>query len=249
MKDLDRLLKITKGKYPTCSLLSPKDRSVTFIKSAKHVNLLPNLKNFKDMVLLAPCGVDINPDVDAQVLKTYNVDLLFTLYHNLVYEDFDPMPLDYIDPTASVHHTAVIGVDGIKVSLDGDKKILFKHIGNVVIEADADIGANAVIHRARLDSTVIGKGTVIGALTNIGHNVIIGKNCVFATNISVGGSTIFGDNCWVGMGAMIKNGLNICNDVVIGMGAVVLEDIDVSGIYIGNPAKYKKDFNPGERGF
>jgi UDP-3-O-[3-hydroxymyristoyl] glucosamine N-acyltransferase len=249
MKDLDKLIKITDGEYSTSSLSNPKNKSVIFIKSEKYIDQLSNLKGFNDIILLIPSDISVYPNVNIQIFKTSDVDLLFTLYHNYIYKDFDPSELDYIDSTANIHHTAVIGVDGIKVAIDGNKKILFKHVGNVIVEADTEIGANAVIHRSRLDSTVIGRGTIIGALTNIGHNVIIGEDCVFTTNISIGGSTTFGSNCWVGMGAMIKNNINICNDVVIGMGAIVLEDIKKPGIYVGKPAIYKRGFNFGERGF
>lgn len=173
----------------------------------------------------------------------------FTLFQNHVHRFTNPSTNDKIDDSAIIHPSAIIGVDGIKISVYEGRKILFKHTGNVVIEECVDIGANVVIHRARLDSTVIRKGTIVGALTNVAHNVIIGGDCIFTACVSVGGSVKIGNNCWFGMGSLIRNGVSICDNVVIGMGAVVVKDIDKPGFYVGNPAKFLKDFKQGERGF
>ena len=45
-----------------------------------------------------------------------------------------------------------------------------------------------------------------------------------------------GDNCFIGSGAVIANGISICNNVIIGAGAVVVRDIDIQGVFLGNPA-------------
>jgi UDP-3-O-[3-hydroxymyristoyl] glucosamine N-acyltransferase len=250
VREFNRLLKITKGKRPTCSLDNPCSGGITFIKNEKYISKLNELKDVKNLMVLLPKGLKYKSDnSEITLFEVANTDLVFTLYQNRIYKKFDPSKFDLIHETADIHPSAVIGVDGIKVVLDGEKKILFKHTGNVIIEKDVNISANAVIHRARLDSTIIGEGTIIGALTNIAHNVIIGKNCVLATNVSIGGSAVVGDNCWIGMSAVIRNGVRICDNVVIGMGSVVIKDVDSPGFYVGSPAKFLRKFEKGDRGF
>lgn len=249
-KEFEMLINTFGTSYGTCSLNNPKSNTITFVKNEKYINALINLKKFNNIVVLIPYGLEVNFGIGPNILcKVDNVDLVFTLYQNLVHKDFNPAEFDVVHKTANIHPSAVIGVDGIKIAIDGNNKILFKHTGNVIIEENVDISANVVIHRARLDSTLIKRGTIIGALTNIGHNVVIGEDCVLTTNISIGGTATIGNNCWIGMGAVIRNGINICDDVVIGMAAVVTKDITKPGFYAGNPARFLKKFNPEDRGF
>jgi acetyltransferase-like isoleucine patch superfamily enzyme len=247
--ELESLLSVADG-YLTCSLDNPVDRCVTFIKKDKYINKLKSLKPL-DLIVIVPNGLEMTDHIHKcmRLFRSSNPHALFVLYHNHIHKSRDQLSNDIIDPTAMIHETAVIGVDGINVAIHNGKKILLKHTGNIVIEEDVYIDANSVIHRGVLDSTVIKKGTVIGALTNIGHNVIIGEDCVLTTVISVGGSAIIGNNCWIGMGAIIRNGVTICDDVVIGMGSVVTKDINNPGFYAGNPAKFLKKFDEFDRGF
>jgi len=250
LKELNKLLDITGRAYSTCSLSSYKDRCVTFIKNESYIDGIKYIKH-THLIVLIPKDLKLPFEIseDIKLFESTNVDLLFTLYHNYIHEYTDPSVNDVISLSATIHPSAVVGVDGIKIAMWDKRKILFKHVGNIIIEKDVDIGANAVIHRARLDSTTIKKGTIIGALTNIAHNVTIGEDCIITTNVSVGGSVTIGNNCWIGMGATIRNGVSICDNVVIGMGSVVLESINQPGFYVGNPAKFLRKFEPGNRGF
>jgi len=243
MDEFKMLWEITKGIRPTCSLDKPIDGGLSFLRNSKYKYLLNDLSNVKDLMVLVPNDFNLVDDVNSEIklYRVYDVDLMFTLYHNEVYKDFDPSINDIIHKTAVIHSTSVIGVDGVSTVFYGQKRILFKHIGNVVIESGVNISANSVIHRAKLDSTIIGKNTIIGSLTNIGHNTIIGKDCVITTCVSIGGSCKIGNNCMIGMGAVIRNGVNICDNVVIGMGAVVNKNVKVPGVYTGNPLRFVKD--------
>ena len=103
--------------------------------------------------------------------------------------------------------------------------------------------------------TIIGEGTVISANAVVNSCSKIGKHCIINTNCSVehdnviksfahisvgtmlGGNVTVGTGTWVGIGATVKNGITICDNCLIGAGAVVVKDIEMPGIYIGNPAK------------
>ena len=104
-------------------------------------------------------------------------------------------------------------------------------------------------------NTSIGGGTVVMANAVINPFAQIGNHCIINTNatvehddviedfshISVGtklaGNVKIGKRTWVGMGATVSNGIRVCEDCMIGAGAVVVKNIEVSGTYVGVPAK------------
>jgi UDP-3-O-[3-hydroxymyristoyl] glucosamine N-acyltransferase len=71
-------------------------------------------------------------------------------------------------------------------------------LGRVIIEDDVDIGANSAIDRGTLGDTVIGAGTAIDNLVQIGHNVRIGAGCALAGQVGIAGSTVIGDGVMIG---------------------------------------------------
>ena len=66
-------------------------------------------------------------------------------------------------------------------------------IGRVIIQDDVEIGANTTIDRGALKDTIIGEGTKIDNLVQIGHNVVIGRHCVIVGQCGISGSTELGD--------------------------------------------------------
>lgn len=147
-------------------------------------------------------------------------------------------PKDIIHRSAKIPRNVCIGKDGLGW-MRQDDGTLYKmpHQGNVVIEANVEIGNYVCIDRAVIGSTVIGEGTKIDNLCHIAHGVKIGKNCIIVAGAVLGGSCEIGDNCFIGIGALIKNKIKIGNGVTVGMGAVVIMDIPDGQTWAGNPAK------------
>ena len=133
---------------------------------------------------------------------------------------------------------AVIGADGHGYVLDENnryKKI--RHMGNVVIGDNVDIGANSCVDRGVLDDTTIGDNTKIDNLVQVAHNVVIGENCMITAGVVICGSCTVGDSCWLAPGAVIKNGASVASHNQIGMNSVVYRSIkQTDTIYVGNPA-------------
>ncbi|HVG16727.1 MAG TPA: UDP-3-O-(3-hydroxymyristoyl)glucosamine N-acyltransferase, partial [Chitinophagaceae bacterium] len=98
-----------------------------------------------------------------------------------------------------IHAGTVIGSDGFGFAPQSDgsfKKV--PQIGNVVIEDNVEIGANASIDRATIGSTIIKAGAKLDNLIQIAHNVEVGHNTVIAAQAGVSGSTKIGDNVMIG---------------------------------------------------
>ncbi|MEC3879258.1 UDP-3-O-(3-hydroxymyristoyl)glucosamine N-acyltransferase [Parapedobacter sp. 10938] len=98
-----------------------------------------------------------------------------------------------------IHSGTVVGSDGFGFAPQEDgtyNKI--SQIGNVIIEDDVEIGANAVIDRATMGSTIIRQGVKLDNLIQIAHNVEIGQHTVIAAQSGISGSTKIGRNAVIG---------------------------------------------------
>ncbi len=104
-----------------------------------------------------------------------------------------------IGKQVTIHANSVIGSDGFGFAPQSDgsyQKIA--QIGNVVIEDEVEIGANACIDRATMGSTIIRKGVKLDNLIQIAHNAEIGANTVVASQTGISGSTKIAENCIIG---------------------------------------------------
>ena len=126
---------------------------------------------------------------------------------------------------------AVIGGDGFGFAADGNEWVKIKHLGNVKIGNDVEIGANSTIDRATLDSTMIGNGVKIDNLVHISHNDIIGDRTVIAACVGIAGSTIIGKDCKIGGAAMINGQINICDGTTITPATRIHKSINRKGRY------------------
>jgi UDP-3-O-[3-hydroxymyristoyl] glucosamine N-acyltransferase len=140
----------------------------------------------------------------------------------------------YIGPNASLTHALIgnrvtihagvaIGQDGFGFAMgkDGHRKV--PQIGRVVIQDDVEIGANSTIDRGALTDTIVGEGTKIDNLVQIGHNVVIGRHCVIVAQTGISGSTELGD--FVALGGQV----GILGHVKIGAGAQIAGSSNVRG--------------------
>ena len=104
-----------------------------------------------------------------------------------------------IGERVTVHSGTVIGSDGFGFAPQDDgtyNKI--SQIGNVIIEDQVEVGANTVIDRATMGSTIIRKGVKLDNLIQVAHNVEIGQNTVMAAQSGISGSTKIGENAVIG---------------------------------------------------
>lgn len=97
-----------------------------------------------------------------------------------------------------IHSGTVIGADGFGFAPGPDGYSKIPQMGNVILEADVEIGANTCVDRATIGHTIVGKGTKLDNLVQVAHNVVIGRDNVFAAQGGIAGSTHIGDNNMVG---------------------------------------------------
>src|SRR4029077_691274 len=110
-------------------------------------------------------------------------------------------------------------------------------IGNVIIRDDVEIGANVTIDRGALGPTVIGKGTKIDNLLQIGHNVVIGENCLVVAQAGIAGSTKLGNQVILGGQVGLAGHLKIGNKVSVSAQSGVMHDIPDGETWLWTPAE------------
>lgn len=136
-----------------------------------------------------------------------------------------------------VHSGTVIGSDGFGYVKVGHRHHKVPHIGNVIIEDDVELGASVTIDRGVCDSTVIGRGSKIDNLVQIGHNVQIGADCIIVSQVGIAGSTIVGDRVTLAGQSGVTGHLEIGSDSVIAARAVVAKDVPPGSFLSGYPAR------------
>jgi len=135
-----------------------------------------------------------------------------------------------------VHPGAVIGADGFGYISDSGRHHKIPQVGTVVIEDDVEIGANATIDRATTGATVIGAGTKIDNLVQVGHNVRIGRNCIIVAQVGIGGSSEIGDETVLGGQAGIRDHVRVGSRVKGAARAGITHDIPDGQVVSGFPA-------------
>jgi UDP-3-O-[3-hydroxymyristoyl] glucosamine N-acyltransferase len=110
-------------------------------------------------------------------------------------------------------------------------------LGRVLIGDDADLGANTTVDRGSGQDTIIGAGTRIDNLVQIGHNVRLGRHCVIVAQAGISGSSVIGDGAMLGGQAGITGHLRIGAGARIGAQAGVMADVPARADYVGSPAQ------------
>lgn len=143
-----------------------------------------------------------------------------------------------------IHSGVIIGSDGFGFAPNSDGTFSkIPQIGNVILEDYVDVGANTMIDKATMGSTIIRKGVKLDNLIQIGHNVEIGENTVIAAQTGIAGSTKIGKNCMIGGQVGIAGHLSIGNNVKIQAQSGVGRNVKDNEVLQGSPTFGYKDFN------
>ena len=131
---------------------------------------------------------------------------------------------------------AVIGSDGFGYELKDGKHVKIDQVGIVEVHNDVEIGGNTTIDRARFGKTIIGEGTKIDNLVQIGHNCVIGKHCIIVSNVGISGSTIIGNYVTFAGQSGAAGHVKIGDKAIIAGRAGVTTDLEGGQAYSGFPA-------------
>jgi UDP-3-O-[3-hydroxymyristoyl] glucosamine N-acyltransferase len=180
----------------------------------------------ENSVIASGCKVGEN----SKVGKNCRLDSSVVVYHNCT-----------IGNNVIIQANSTIGSTGFGYSfIDGSHRLV-PHNGGVVIEDFVEIGANCCVDRAKFGNTVIGAGTKIDNLVQIGHNVVIGKCCLMSGQVGISGS------CKIGNGVVLAGQVGLANNIEVGDGTMigaqagVMDDTTAGARLVGSPAANVRD--------
>jgi len=148
----------------------------------------------------------------------------------------------YIGDNVILHSGVRIGQDGFGFAMGPGGHLKVAQIGRVIIQDKVEIGANSTIDRGSNRDTVIGEGTKIDNLVQIGHNVVIGRHCVVVGLAGIAGSATLGDYVVVAGQVGVGGHTNVGQGAQIGGGSGTHSDIPAGAKVIGYPAVPIKDW-------
>jgi UDP-3-O-[3-hydroxymyristoyl] glucosamine N-acyltransferase len=154
----------------------------------------------------------------------------------------------YVGPGVTITHALVgdrvilhagvrIGQDGFGYAMGPQGHLKVPQIGRVLIHDDVEIGANSAVDRGSLKDTIIGEGTKIDNLVQIGHNVVIGRHCVIVAQSGIAGSAELGDFVVMGGHSGVIGHVKIGNGAQIAGMAHVKNDVPPGARMGGTPAR------------
>lgn len=143
-------------------------------------------------------------------------------------------------------HTGVrIGQDGFGYAQTQRGLLKVKQLGAVIIGNNVEIGSNTCIDRGAIEDTIIGDGTKIDNLVQIGHNTVIGRNCVICGQVGLAGSSVVEDLVMLGGQAGVAGHLRIGAGSMIAARGGVMSDIPPKSIMGGSPVVPIRDWHKG----
>jgi UDP-3-O-[3-hydroxymyristoyl] glucosamine N-acyltransferase len=141
-----------------------------------------------------------------------------------------------------VYPGARIGQEGFGFARTEAGFLSVPHLGRVVLGDEVEVGANTTIDRGSTGDTVIGAGSRLDNLVQIGHNVRLGRCCVVVAQVGIAGSTVLGDFVQVGGQAAIAGHLSVGQGAGIGAQAGVMSDVPAGAEVVGSPAQPRREF-------
>jgi UDP-3-O-[3-hydroxymyristoyl] glucosamine N-acyltransferase len=137
---------------------------------------------------------------------------------------------------------ARIGQNGFGFAPDPIGHVAVPQLGRVIIGDDVEIGANTTIDRGAGPDTVIGDGTMIDNLVQIGHNVVVGRRCVLVAQVGISGSTKLDDFVMIGGQGGLAGHISVGKGARVAAQSGVMRDIPDGVTVMGYPALPVKEF-------
>lgn len=130
-----------------------------------------------------------------------------------------------------IHPNVSIGQDGFGFAKSDKGAVKVPQLGRVLVEDHVEIGAGSCIDRGAGPDTIIGTGSKVDNLVQIGHNVRLGRSVIVVSQVGIAGSSEIGD------GATLAGQVGVAGHLKIGKGALIAAKAGISN-HIPDGAAY-----------
>jgi UDP-3-O-[3-hydroxymyristoyl] glucosamine N-acyltransferase len=154
--------------------------------------------------------------------------------NTVIYPNCVIYPNTVIGKNVIIHSGTVLGSDGFGYVFRKGEHIKIPHIGVVVVENNVEIGANTTIDRALLEKTVIGEGTKIDNLVQVGHNCKLGRGVILVSQVGLSGSVEVKDYAILAGQVGVADHVKIGRAVRVAAKSGVISDLEDGKTYGAN---------------
>ena len=137
---------------------------------------------------------------------------------------------------------AVLGGDGFGYLSDRSGHHRIPHVGGCILEDEVEVGSNTCIDRGSIDDTVVGRGTKLDNLVQVGHNVRIGERCLIMAGVGIAGSTRVGNDVILAGHVGVTDHLVIGDRARIAAKSAIFGDVPAGASFSGHPARPHRQF-------
>lgn len=136
-----------------------------------------------------------------------------------------------------LHSGINVGQDGFGFAMGPMGHLKVPQLGRVIIQDDVEIGAGSCIDRGTTRDTIIGEGTKIDNLVQIGHNVEVGRHCILVGHVGIAGSSVLEDFVAIGGQSGVAGHIRIGMGAQIAAASNVKDNVPAGARWAGTPAK------------
>ena len=225
-------LKILRTFYPIQPIAEQGIHSMSAVNDSAVIGINPSISQFVSIGKGSRIGGNI------QIQPNVTIGSNVTIGDNvIIYSNVSIRESCIIGDNVIIQNGAVIGSDGFGFAPGQTDYEKVPQVGNVILEDNVEIGANTVIDRATMGSTIIRRGTKLDNLIQIAHNVEVGSNTVIAAQTGISGSTKVGNYCMFGGQVGLVGHITIGDKVMIGAQSGITRDVKAGSVVTGTPAR------------
>ena len=142
-----------------------------------------------------------------------------------------------IGNNVTIHSGTVLGANAFYYKNRPEGYDRLKSSGRVIIKDHVDIGAGCAIDRGVSGDTIIGEGSKLDNLIQVGHDTIIGKKCLIASQVGIAGCVIIEDEVTIWGQVGTTSGITIGSKAIIQGQSGVTKSIEGGKTYWGTPVQ------------
>jgi UDP-3-O-[3-hydroxymyristoyl] glucosamine N-acyltransferase len=151
-------------------------------------------------------------------------------------------PRTVVGERTILHAGVCLGADGFGYvrTAAGHEKI--PQVGRCIIGDDVEIGANSCVDRGSVDDTVIGSGSKLDNLVQVGHNVRMGARCIAMGQAGIAGSTRIEDDVILAGQSGLTGHQTIGKGAIVAAKSVAIGNVAPGQTVSGHPARNHREY-------